>query len=147
MRRSLMALAVAVLPLPASAVTVTAVCKEPTGYRYRYPAGAPLPKGFEDGFKESVWSFSWNSDQGVWGHVIAQDSKAAGGGVHTEPALVMPSNEHRYVSFVVSYPQSMWVYTIFPDENILMASRHRADVYGDGTDGALFHAKCNVTVR
>lgn len=128
----------------AHAAQLTAVCKDPAGTMYRYDAGAQKPSVDVDGYKNAVWTFLWDSATPNSGTLVTQNSEAAGGGVSQDKVAALASANGDFITFMASYPHSVWVYTLFPANAVMMASRHGLGFGKELGIGGTFHAKCSM---
>ena len=105
------------------AQSVTAVCKEPTG-RVLGVNGTVLGDGREldepDSITGGLFTILWPRSEDR-GQIISQGS---GGG---EPSadigkVIFKSDEQ--VTFLVTYPSAVWLYSLYPKRGLLLISSH-----------------------
>lgn len=146
MKKSCYAFLMTLTPAVSAATELIALCQDPHGSLIRYQQATGKPKVEDDGFKEATWSFHWDSTLPNKGTITTQNSKSAGGGLDRNVGPAVP-NLPSYVTFFTPFERTLWMYTIFPDLGILMASRHGLGLPGETAVGGTFHGKCKVTVR
>ncbi|WP_157810446.1 hypothetical protein [Achromobacter ruhlandii] len=129
-------------------LVLTAVCKDPQGYVYRYKEDqSKKPEEFKDGFKNSTWSFSWDSSKPGQATVLTQSSQSAGGAPESATAAAVVNHDGSVLTFVVRYERGAWVYTLFPESRLMFASRHMLGLPGETGTGSIFHARCEMSVK
>jgi hypothetical protein len=124
--------------------TLTAVCSNPKGWGVGYETGKP--DAGEDGFRDATFTYTWKIGEST-ATLVTQNSKSAGGAPSTETATVVAS--HGFVTFLVMYPQGIWMHTLFPRAGVAMISRHTTGrgLFTDSAEGALFHSNCKISVN
>lgn len=124
---------------------LSAVCAEPYGGQYRYQAGGGEPQFMNDGFKAATWSFFWNSNKPSEGLAVVQHSKSAGATVERQPAMAVTNSLPDFITFIVPLKGAMWVYSVYPLNQVMFASRHGNGFDGEAGVGGLFKARCKVS--
>jgi len=142
---SLFTSALALFPCLGAAGELSAVCSEPYGVQYRYQVGGGDPQFMKDGFKAATWSFFWNSKTPSEGLAVVQHSKSAGATVERQPAMAITNSLPEFITFIVPLGGAMWVYSVYPEGQILFASRHGNGLPGEVGVGGLFKARCKVS--
>lgn len=126
--------------------TVTAICKNPTGHVFNFDKpNSNDPNEITDGFKNVTWTFFWDSNNPSNGKVITQSSASAGGTPIAADTYVYIGEPVNF-TFISQYQYGVWIYTLYPEEKIMVASRHMSIGVNNFPSGGTFYAKCNVSV-
>ena len=147
MRRFSYFLAVLLVLLQATAAhALTAVCKEPTGRIFGIH-GTGLGKGKAldepDGMKGGMFSIVWNS-----GQKQAQiTSQGSGGGEPMTDTGIRVFESDEQVSFLVVYPSSVWLYSLYRKPKLLLMTSHNngASIDVGGAVVKSFKASCEIS--
>ncbi|WP_427185517.1 hypothetical protein ACL598_20575 [Bordetella bronchialis] len=126
---------------------LSAICPDPTGYQYRFGPAGQETFADRDGFKSARWSFFWNATNPSEGLTITQDSQSAGGAVIRHDAVVLSDHFPQMLTFLANFADGLWVYTLYPEASVLIASRHGTGFAGEGGVGGIFRAKCTFSIR
>lgn len=147
MRKAILWVSTAIIasaPFTGFAGELSAICNEPYGGQYRYKTDGKDPNFEKDGFKAASWSFFWNSDKPSEGLAVVQHSQSAGATVERQPAIAITNSLPSFISFVVPLGGAMWIYSVYPEAQVLFASRHGTGYPGETAVAGLFKASCKV---
>ena len=128
---------------PAYAKTMTAVCGPFKGYTVGI-------SGSSENYKPLSYS---DSMDGVFTLVWEVDSKSAliigPGAKPTREEGVMAVGTKDQLSFVVTYPISVFVYSIFPDRKIMLITKHTHSrgLEFDAARGFIMRGDCKVSTK
>lgn len=122
----------------APAKTLTAVCKAPKG---AVIAGRGGPLIEPDSFGSGMFTYSWRLGD-THAKIITQSGDKTGSLPGSEDATAVGNQNS--VTFLVLYPEAVWMHTLFFGAKEVLISRH---VYGDVTRGGTFVASCAMSVR
>jgi len=131
----------------ASADTLTAVCKNAKGRMIgkEGPAQGNKPVDGEDGMRGGQLTVLWNTDRQD-AQVVTQGS---GGG---DPLAEKATTVHltaESVSFLVTYAQALWVYTLFIPAKTVLITQHVSGLFMN-TGGAIaksMYAGCAINFQ
>jgi hypothetical protein len=129
-----------------TAHAVTAVCKEPTGRIFGVD-GTVLGKGKAldepDGMKGGRFTIVWNRSQ----KQAQITSQGSGGGEPMTDTGIRVFESDEQVSFLVVYPSSVWLYSLYRKPKLLLMTTHNNGVAID-VGGAVvksFKAACEIS--
>ena len=136
-----------ILSSPLSAETLTAVCKEPVGRLLGQLGEQGKNKIVDeiDGMKGGMATIIWNTNDDL----VQIISQGAGGGAPLQEKgfRVIASGEQ--LSFIVVYPQAVWLYSLFPTPKLLLITQHTNGLLLDsgGAINKSMKASCDISIK
>lgn len=128
---------------PSAGWALTAVCKEPTGHTLGI-----VPALGERGVLDHRDAMTGGAFTLVWGRASRSAtliSQGSGGGPPLTDEAAWILETEKQVSFLVTYPNAVWLLSLFPDQGMLLIAAHSPGPLGDGAVMKAFQAKCEIS--
>jgi hypothetical protein len=128
---------------PSAGLALTAACKEPAGYTLGIVQGLGVRRVIDgtDAMTGGTFTLVWT--RGARNATLI--SQGAGGGPPFTDEGVRILETEKQVSFLVTYPNAAWLFSLFPEQGLLLIGSQSPGPLGDGAVMKAFKAKCEIS--